>query len=128
MSVTSSLARCAHSVVDPDEWFPVASKPALARAEAGRALALCRVCPVRAECLELSMRAWHTGGRHGIWGGFIAADRAAARAEWMAGVPATALVKADPEDLGDHGDHRRGCRKRAHVRRGGSRAGAVQPP
>ncbi|HLH58654.1 MAG TPA: WhiB family transcriptional regulator [Streptosporangiaceae bacterium] len=92
-TVMSPLARCAGSALDPDEWYPVASRPAGARAEAARALAVCAVCPVRAECLELSMRVWDAGGEHGIWGGLVEADRAAARAGWLAGTPVTVLLK-----------------------------------
>jgi hypothetical protein len=56
---------------------------------------VCAVCPVRAECLEFSMRVWDAGGEHGIWGGLVEADRAAARASWLAGTPVTALLKDD---------------------------------
>jgi hypothetical protein len=101
-SVMSPLARCTDSTVNPDEWFPVATKSACARSEAARALALCSVCPVRAECLELSMRAWHTGGQHGIWGGFVATDRAAARRRWLAGVPVAVLMDTEPEERCEH--------------------------
>jgi WhiB family redox-sensing transcriptional regulator len=90
-TVMSPLARCANSALDPDEWYPIAIKPARARAEAARALAVCAVCPVRAECLEFSMRRWETGGEHGIWGGLVEADRAAVRAGWLAGTPVSAL-------------------------------------
>jgi hypothetical protein len=89
--VTSPLARCSGST-NPDDWFPVAARPDRARAEAARALQLCAACPVRAQCLELSMRVWQAGGRHGVWGGLIAADRAAAHRRWLAGVPVTALL------------------------------------
>jgi WhiB family redox-sensing transcriptional regulator len=89
--VMSPLAECADSA---DEWFPVATRPAGARAEGARALALCAVCPVRAECLELSMRIWPEGGQHGIWGGLVEGDRAEARRAWRAGVPVRALLDA----------------------------------
>src|SRR5258707_12385268 len=72
--VMSPLARCASGAVDPDEWFPVAKTAAAARAEAVHALALCAVCPVRAECLELSLRHWRTTGRDGRWGGPVEAQ------------------------------------------------------
>jgi hypothetical protein len=97
--VISPLARCAGSGVSNDEWFPVASRPACARAKAARALALCAVCPVRAECLELSMRIWPTGGQYGIWGGLVEGDRAAVRRDWVAGVPVMALL---PDDRSGH--------------------------
>jgi len=69
--VMSPLARCAVTDIGPDEWFPVATEAKAARAEAACALALCAVCPVRAECLELSLRHWCTIGRYGIWGGLV---------------------------------------------------------
>ena len=94
------MARCAGSALDPDEWYPIASGPARARAEAARALAVCTVCPVRAECLELSMRVWDAAGEHGIWGGLVEADRAGARASWLAGTPVTALLKTIPAEHG----------------------------
>jgi hypothetical protein len=93
--VMSPLAECVDSAVSTDEWFPVATRPAGARAEGARALALCAVCPVRAECLELSMRIWPAGGQHGIWGGLVEADRAEARREWQAGAPVKALLEAE---------------------------------
>lgn len=39
------------------------------------------------------MRQWDTVGRHGIWGGFVEAERARLRVAWYAGTPATALVR-----------------------------------
>ena len=45
---------------NPDLWFP-------GRGEATEpAKAICRVCPVQAECLEHAVR---HGEKHGIWGG-----------------------------------------------------------
>jgi WhiB family transcriptional regulator, redox-sensing transcriptional regulator len=83
--VASPLAGCAGTNLDPDEWFPIAAKPARARAEAARALAVCAACPVRAECLELSLRTWSGAGQHGIWGGLVEADRSSLRQEWLRG-------------------------------------------
>ena len=68
-------ARCAGSGLDPDQWYPVSTEPARARYEAAAAIAVCGMCPVRAWCLELSLRHWDVG-RHGVWGGLVAADRA----------------------------------------------------
>jgi WhiB family redox-sensing transcriptional regulator len=90
--VASPLAGCAGTALDPDEWYPIAAKAARARAEATRALAVCAACPVRAECLELSLRTWSGAGQHGIWGGLVEADRHALRREWMGGVAVTALL------------------------------------
>ena len=89
--VTSPLAGCFGST-SPDDWFPVAARADRARAEADRALRLCGACPVRAHCLELSMRVWHAGGKHGIWGGLISADRARAHRQWLAGTPVEELL------------------------------------
>ena len=97
--VVSPLAKCTGAAVDPDEWFPVAAAPEAARMEAARALALCAICPVRGECLELSMRRWNTIGRHGILGGFVEAERGALRARWLAGTPVTTLLRARAMDL-----------------------------
>ena len=72
-------ARCAGSGLDPDQWFPASADPDSARREAAAALAVCTACPVRSQCLALSLRHWDIG-QHGIWGGLVAADRAAAAA------------------------------------------------
>jgi Transcription factor WhiB len=61
-------ARCADSGLDPDQWYPVSIEPARARQEAAAAIAVCASCPVRAQCLELSLRHWDVG-QHGVWGG-----------------------------------------------------------
>jgi hypothetical protein len=90
--VTSRLARCADGGTDADDWFPVATRWSRARAEAARALALCAMCPVRADCLELSMRQWDGAGRYGVWGGLLEAERAAIRKEWLSGVSVSRLL------------------------------------
>src|SRR5580698_6337628 len=77
-------ARCADSGFDPDQWYPVSIEPARARHEAAAAIAVCASCPVRAQCLELSLRHWDIG-QHGVWGGLIATDRAYLRRRWPAG-------------------------------------------
>jgi hypothetical protein len=77
----SPLARCTDHGLDPEDWFPVATRPDRAWAESVNALALCAVCQVRPECLEFSMRHWSIG-RHGIWGGLVETDRAALRRAW----------------------------------------------
>ena len=74
----ATQARCADSGLDPDQWYPVSIEPARARHEAAAAIAVCTSCPVRAQCLELSLRQWDIG-QHGVWGGLIAADRARLR-------------------------------------------------
>ena len=90
--VASPLAGCAGTALDPDEWYPIAAKAERARAEATQALAVCTACPVRAECLELSLRTWSGAGQHGIWGGLVEADRNTLRREWLRGASVTALL------------------------------------
>jgi WhiB family redox-sensing transcriptional regulator len=90
----SPLARCSSGSVDPDEWYPAAIRTELARAESARALTLCGRCPVRAECLEFSMRHWRLVGRHGVWGGLVEAERAALRPAWQSGTPVGELMEA----------------------------------
>ncbi len=91
--VASPLAGCAGTALDPDEWYPIAAKAERARAEATRALAVCIACPVRAECLELSLRTWSGAGQHGIWGGLVEADRGGpCGRDGMRGAPVTALL------------------------------------
>jgi Transcription factor WhiB len=90
--VTSRLARCADGGTDADDWFPVATRWSRARAEAARALALCATCPVRADCLELSMRQWDGAGRYGVWGGLLEVERAVIRNEWLSGVSVSRLL------------------------------------
>lgn len=91
--VTSPLARCAGGGADADDWFPVATQWSQARTEAARALALCAKCPVRGDCLELSMRQWDGAGRYGVWGGLLEAERAAIRKEWLSGTSVSRLLE-----------------------------------
>jgi WhiB family transcriptional regulator, redox-sensing transcriptional regulator len=74
-------ARCADSGLDPDQWYPVSVEAARARREAAAAIAVCTGCPVRAQCLELSLRHWDVG-KHGVWGGLVATDRAHLRRQF----------------------------------------------
>jgi len=74
---------CSASGLSPDAWYPAGAQ-AEAEAEAARrqsaaALAVCGACPVRQECLELSLRNW-TVGQHGVWGGTVPAERERLRA------------------------------------------------
>jgi hypothetical protein len=77
-------ARCADSGLDPDQWYPVSIEAARARHEAAAAIAVCASCPVRAPCLELSLRHWDIG-QYGVWGGLVATDRAHLRRRRPAG-------------------------------------------
>ena len=74
-ALVAGQARCAGSGLDPDQWYPVSAETARARQEAAAAIAICTSCPVRAQCLELSLRHWDIG-QHGVWGGLTATDRA----------------------------------------------------
>jgi hypothetical protein len=71
-------ARCADGSLDPDQWFPVSAEADKARQEAAAAIAICTTCPVRPQCLALSLRHWDIG-QHGVWGGLVAAERATLR-------------------------------------------------
>ncbi len=66
---------CSTSGLSPDAWYP-ATGPAgtSAKRQTTAALAVCGACPVRQECLELSLRNW-TLGQHGVWGGTVPAER-----------------------------------------------------
>ncbi len=90
--VTSPRALCTGAGVDPDDWFPITAEAAKARSQAARALALCAACPVRAECLELSLRHWNDIGQHGVWGGLVEADRRCIREQWLTGASVTELL------------------------------------
>ncbi len=76
--------------MDPDAWYPVA-RGQRARVQAAHAIAVCSRCPVRLECLEMSMRHWETGGQHGIWGGLMESERMTVYTAWRAGTPITGL-------------------------------------
>ena len=65
---------------DPELFFPVGTTgDALEDTEA--AIALCRRCPVREECLEYAMA---TNQRDGIWGARTEEDRRRMRSAWVA--------------------------------------------
>lgn len=76
-------ARCTESSLDADEWFPVSPGAQQARREAAAAIAICQACPVRTQCLALSLRHWDVG-QHGVWGGMVAAERASLRRQMLA--------------------------------------------
>jgi hypothetical protein len=90
------LARCAGSRVDPDVWFPVGHDADGARDEAARAIAVCACCPVRPDCLELSLRHAFGIGAHGVWGGLVEEERRSARCRWLAGTSVTELLRDRP--------------------------------
>ena len=71
-------ASCATSRLDPEDWFPMSMEIGKARREAAAAIAVCTTCPVRAQCLTLSLRHWDIG-QHGVWGGMVPAERMALR-------------------------------------------------
>ena len=91
------LARCAEGVHDPEQWFPVNVEIEKARQEAAAAIAVCACCPVRVQCLALSLRHWDIG-QHGVWGGLVAAERAALRPR-PAGADLTDGAKTTDRDL-----------------------------
>jgi len=87
------LARCASSRVDPDAWFPMTWDVAKARDQAAHAIAVCARCPVRPDCLELSLRQSFGIGSHGVWGGLVEEERRAIRRAWLAGTSVTEFLQ-----------------------------------
>ena len=95
--------------LDPEELFlpgddldnnpPI---PQVRIAEREHAAELCAGCPARAQCLALSF-ALPLPGRHGVWGGLTARDRAALRALWPDLCRRLAALAA--ADDGDDGAH-----------------------
>lgn len=51
---------------DPDLFFPVSPGGVSNERQAAAAVAVCAVCPVRAQCLDFALR---TRQAHGVWGG-----------------------------------------------------------
>lgn len=72
-------AACRHA--DPDLFFP-AGTTGDAVEDTAAAIALCRRCPVREECLEFAMV---TNQRYGVWGATSEEDRRRMRSAWVAG-------------------------------------------
>jgi WhiB family transcriptional regulator, redox-sensing transcriptional regulator len=85
-------ARCASSRVDPDDWFPTTLDVPKARSQASRAIAICLTCPVRADCLEFSLRHAFDVGAHGVWGGLVERERLVLRRRWRAGSSVSDLI------------------------------------
>jgi WhiB family transcriptional regulator, redox-sensing transcriptional regulator len=71
-------ALCRYVSLDPGQWFPASTEPEHARHEAAAAIAICHGCPVRAQCLSVSLRYWDIG-QYGVWGGLVPAERATLR-------------------------------------------------
>jgi Transcription factor WhiB len=89
-------ARCATSCLDPDEWFPLTGDVGRARVQAARAIAICAECPVRADCLELSLRHSSGIGAYGVWECSVAEDGAAQLAVISASKPAIGFPARHP--------------------------------
>lgn len=67
------LALC--QTEDPEMWFPIsyqATGPQVMEAKA-----ICRTCPIAADCLQYALQA---GEDEGIWGGLTPSERRRARA------------------------------------------------
>jgi WhiB family redox-sensing transcriptional regulator len=71
--VPSWRQRAACRDLDPEIWFPVGTG-AVPQMIAERAKNVCRVCPVRTDCLDYSI---DKGEKFGIWGGLDEDERAA---------------------------------------------------
>ncbi len=69
------MDRGACQSAEPELFFPLsATGPAVTQVAAAKAV--CRGCPVRAECLRYAMQ---TAQDHGIWGGTTEEERRQAR-------------------------------------------------
>jgi WhiB family transcriptional regulator, redox-sensing transcriptional regulator len=88
--------RCVSSRIDPDQWFPVAKDAVVAREEAADAIDVCRSCPVRAECLEYSLRHGSDFGVYGVWGGMVEGERRLLRRRWLGGTRVTEFLEGAP--------------------------------
>jgi WhiB family transcriptional regulator, redox-sensing transcriptional regulator len=91
-SLMYRYGRCVSSRIDPDQWFPVANDVVMARDEAADAIAICIACPVRAECLEYSLRHGSEFGAYGVWGGMVEGERRLLRGRWLAGTCVTEFL------------------------------------
>ena len=60
---------------DPELFYPVSSSGHVYAAQVERAKAVCRRCPVRAECLSEAL----ASPQDGVWGGTTEAERRAIR-------------------------------------------------
>jgi len=56
---------------DPELFFPIGTSPPAA-AQTAAAKRVCRVCPVRTECLEWSLATYQDAG---VWGGLDEEER-----------------------------------------------------
>ena len=95
-SLVYQYGRCVSSRIDPDRWFPVARDAVVAREEAADAIAVCVACPVRAECLEYSLRHASDFGVHGVWGGMVEGERRSLRRPWLGGTRVTEFLQGVP--------------------------------
>lgn len=95
-SLVYRYGRCVSSGIDPDQWFPVGHDVVMAREEAADAIAVCVACPVRAECLEYSLRHGSDSGAHGVWGGMVEGERRLLRRRWLAGACVTEFLQDAP--------------------------------
>jgi WhiB family transcriptional regulator, redox-sensing transcriptional regulator len=91
-SLVYRYGRCVSSGIDPDQWFPLAHDVVRAREEAADAIAVCVACPVRAECLEYSLRDGPDSGAYGVWGGLVEGERRLLRRRWLAGTRVTEFL------------------------------------
>ncbi|MGH3388176.1 MAG: WhiB family transcriptional regulator [Actinomadura sp.] len=58
---------------DPELFFPI-GVVGIGADQARRAVAVCRRCAVRAECLRFALR---SSQKHGVWGGLTEEERTA---------------------------------------------------
>lgn len=71
MNTNAWVERAACRGEDPEMWFPTGTRD-LSGVQTRYAKAVCRVCPVRRECLNDALV---NGIRYGIWGGRTEGER-----------------------------------------------------
>lgn len=82
-------ARRACTEADAELFFPGRYDPS------GKAKALCRICPVREDCLRYSLES--TRAEHGIWGGFGDRTRRVIAVQYREGRLLADVIAADDE-------------------------------
>lgn len=60
--------------------------------QAANAIAICTDSPVRADCLELSLRHPFDIGAYGGWGGLVEGERRALPRQWLTGTRVTEFL------------------------------------
>lgn len=66
------MCRSAEASPERDDFFGVAENAAMSAVEVERSKKMCKVCPVRRECLKAALSGEEDWG---VWGGYTAPER-----------------------------------------------------